>query len=203
MNYTDDDIVIKRPRGRPKGSKNKPNEIKSLEEIGKKKSLTKENYRKNHYLNVIEYDPSDMKQTLSIMNEFRRMAVKRPSNGEELFDRFNQYLLYCEQVGFKPTMESWCVAGGFTREAFRSWKAGTRGDKSMQDVALQISEAFAAIDADLAMNNKVYPATYIFRAKNYHGMKDETEVTVTPNNPLGEVISVEEIEKKYEYLPED
>lgn len=151
----------KRPRGRPKGSTKK---AKELAEIGKNETLTQDKRAYNRPPTSVTYDPSDMKQTLAIINEFRKMAVNRPKTGEELIARFNQYLMFCAEVGFKPTMESLCVAGGFTREAFRLWKDGLRNGKDMQEAAQQIAEAFAAIDADLAMNNKVYPATYIFRA---------------------------------------
>jgi len=51
---------------------------------------------------------------------------------------------------------------------------------------------------------KLNPVTYIFRSKNYYGMKDQQEHVITPNNPLGDATSPEEIKKRLdEGIPED
>jgi len=44
--------------------------------------------------------------------------------------------------------------------------------------------------------NKVNPTTYIFRAKNYFGLKDQQEYILTPNNPLGDHVDPTEIQKR-------
>ena len=48
----------------------------------------------------------------------------------------------------------------------------------------------ATMDAELAQEGKIQPVVYMFRAKNYYGMKDQQEVVVTPN-------------AQQEYSPED
>jgi hypothetical protein len=51
---------------------------------------------------------------------------------------------------------------------------------------------------------KLNPVTYIFRSKNYYGMKDQQEHVITPNNPLGDAASPEEIRRRLnEGIPED
>ena len=55
----------------------------------------------------------------------------------------------------------------------------------------------------MVTNGAMNPVVYIFRSKNFYDMRDQTEVVVTPNNPLGDVVSVEEIEEKYAELPPD
>ena len=37
------------------------------------------------------------------------------------------------------------------------------------------------------------PVPYIFRAKNYYGMKDQADLIITPNNPTAEPAPPEEI----------
>ena len=44
--------------------------------------------------------------------------------------------------------------------------------------------------------NKVNPTTYIFRAKNYFGLKDEVEYVLKPENPLGEARDPNEIQRR-------
>ena len=64
-------------------------------------------------------------------------------------------------------------------------------------------EVLSAYDAGLAIEGKMNPVPYIFRAKNYYGLKDQTDVVVTSNNPLGDTIDAEVLEKKYQELPEE
>lgn len=46
-------------------------------------------------------------------------------------------------------------------------------------------------------DGKVNPVTGIFWQKNYDGMKDQTEMVLTPNNPLGEQKDMKALEQKY------
>lgn len=46
-------------------------------------------------------------------------------------------------------------------------------------------------------DGKVNPVTGIFWQKNYDGLRDQSEVVVTPNNPLGEAQNVEQLRQKY------
>ena len=55
----------------------------------------------------------------------------------------------------------------------------------------------------MVTEGKINPVVYIFRAKNYFGMKDQQDLVLTPNNPLGQDIPPEQIAEKYiEALPE-
>jgi hypothetical protein len=57
-------------------------------------------------------------------------------------------------------------------------------------------ELMAAFEAEMAMNGLVHFAVYQFRAKNYYGMRDQTEHVIRPANPLGEMESKEELRKR-------
>jgi hypothetical protein len=59
-------------------------------------------------------------------------------------------------------------------------------------------QIIAGIDAKLAAEGKIPQVVYIFRAKNFYGMKDQQDVIVTPNtDPLGDRRSGEELTQKY------
>ena len=64
------------------------------------------------------------------------------------------------------------------------------------DLIKKAKEFLASFDAQLVQEGKVNPTTYIFRAKNYFGLKDEVEYVLTPNNPLGEQKDPTEIKKR-------
>ena len=58
-------------------------------------------------------------------------------------------------------------------------------------------EILAGIDAKLVSEGRIPQVTYIFRAKNYFGMRDQQEVVLTPNNPLGDTTDTETLKNKY------
>ena len=57
-------------------------------------------------------------------------------------------------------------------------------------------QILANIDAELVLGRKIPETTYIFRSKNYYGMRDNVEVTVAPQNPLGDTLDQKELEAK-------
>ena len=64
-------------------------------------------------------------------------------------------------------------------------------------------DAIATFDAEMAINGNFNPILYIYRSKNFYDMHDQSEIVVTPNNPLGDVIDADTIAEKYAYLPEE
>jgi hypothetical protein len=59
-------------------------------------------------------------------------------------------------------------------------------------------ELLASFDAKMVQEGKINPVTYIFRAKNYFGLKDQQEYVLTPNNPLGDHTDPSDIQKRLE-----
>lgn len=115
---------------------------------------------------------------------------------EECAERLNQYFQECYELNIIPTVEDMCLALGTHRDVVWDWEHGTRG----QDRANMIKKAkqiLAGIDAALVAEGKIPQVTYIFRSKNYYGMKDQQDVVVAPANPLGDAQSAEQLQKKY------
>ena len=56
------------------------------------------------------------------------------------------------------------------------------------------------MDAELAQEGKIQPVVYMFRAKNYYGMKDQQDVVLTPNTN-SDYQDPATIAAKYEELP--
>ena len=50
---------------------------------------------------------------------------------------------------------------------------------------------------DYMQNGKINPVSGIFLMKNNFGYADKQEVVLTPNNPLGEQKSTDELEQRY------
>lgn len=112
---------------------------------------------------------------------------------EDVVKRTEEYFSVCAYKGIKPTVEGYALALGITRQTLWNWENERTKGPAGFDVIKRAKDIIAAYDAQLAMDNKVFPGTYAFRAKNFYGMKDQQDVVVTPNQietrPRAELIA--------------
>ena len=130
---------------------------------------------------------------------FGRSAIK---TDEEFLRRTEDFFQTCVDNDELPTLEKLCVSLGITRDTLNNWGKGTMGTYRQQLVA-QIKETMAAIDAELVSRNKIPQVVYIFRSKNFWGMRDEQQYSFTPTNVLGDEVQKDEITQKYKAAIED
>ena len=125
---------------------------------------------------------------------FGRPIVK---TDEECAERLNDFFQQMCETGEIPTVEKMALALGTTRKTLWEWQNGLKGTERA-NMILQAKEMLASIDAELVQRNKIPAVPYIFRAKNYYGLTDTTEISVsTSPNLLGEDGNREEIAAKY------
>lgn len=124
---------------------------------------------------------------------------------DEIAERLAEYFERTLGQGRLPTVEGMSLALGYSRETLWRWENGAEGSTPARRTLIKrAKELIAAYDANLVAEGKLNPVTYIFRSKNYYGMKDQQEHVITPNNPLGDASSPEEIKKRLEEgIPED
>lgn len=116
------------------------------------------------------------------------------TNDEECAERLNLFFAKCVETGEIPTVEKMALALGVTRRAIAYWETGERGSPERQAMIMKAKELISAMDAELAMKQKISPVVYIFRAKNFYGMKDQNETVITHNTAEQ---SAEAIESRY------
>ena len=133
-----------------------------------------------------------------VRESYQYFGRKLPKDDDECAQRLNDYFKQCNDEGQLPTIEDMALALGTTRTTLWQWEhERTQGPvrSNMIKIAKQI---VAGIDAKLAAEGKIPQVVYIFRAKNFYGMKDQQDVIVTPNtDPLGDRRSGEELTQKY------
>lgn len=117
---------------------------------------------------------------------------------QQVEDRINQYFNYIADAGIKPSIEGLALALGISRKSIWDWETGySRGSSSSRsDIIKKAKDFIAFLINDAALDNKIYPTTWIFYAKNYFGMSDKHEIEVKANQPLGDELSPEEIAKR-------
>ena len=100
---------------------------------------------------------------------------KRAANNEEIAERLNDYFRQCFEEGQIPTVEDMALALGVNRQLLGYWENEVTHNRERAEMIKQAKEVLAAIDAKLVSENKIPQVTYIFRAKNYFGMRDQQE----------------------------
>jgi len=143
-----------------------------------------------------------------IKNGMRLM--KLPTVDLDDFDavqnRIDEYFQIMFEDDMKPTVNGLAMALGIDRKGL--WaivnnqpydgKGGVRKLKPEIHNLLKKSHDFMALLwEDYMQNRKIDTVAGIFLGKNHFGYKDQQEVVLTPNAPLGSDVASEEIEKKY------
>ena len=133
-----------------------------------------------------------------VRESFQYFGRKPPKDNQECADRLNEYFRQCNAEGQMPTVEDMCLALGSTRQRVWEWENAVSANPERADMIKRAKEIIAAIDGKLAAEGKIPQVVYIFRAKNFHGMKDQQDVVVTPNvDPLGDRRTGEALADKY------
>ena len=125
------------------------------------------------------------------------------TNDEELCERLNWFFSQCAETQQIPNVEKMANALGYHRNTLNDWENGVSPGFSpaTKEIIHQAKQILASIDAELAQEGKTQPVVYLFRAKNFYGMKDQQDVVVTPNTGM-EAGDAKTIEAKYAELPE-
>lgn len=137
---------------------------------------------------------ADVQKSLaSVMRWYGRKIVK---SDDECAERLLEFFTTLMEVGELPSVEKMALCLGTTRWSLQDWEHGLGCSPRRQTLIKQAKEMLAAMDADLVSQNKIPQVTYIFRAKNFFGMKDQSEVVVTPNNVIGAEVPEDELRKR-------
>jgi len=86
----------------------------------------------------------------------------------------------------KPTIESIALAFGTNRTTMWRWKEGVETDipEASRNAIKRAYTLTNQLLTQTMINGKINPIPAIFLLKNNHGYKDQTDVVVTPNDPL-------------------
>lgn len=124
--------------------------------------------------------------------------LPRVTSDEELADRLGQYFTRCAENNIRPTVEEMALATGYAPRTVWNWENGIRRGPGPQagEIVKKAKGFIQVFDAKLVMEGALNPVTYIFRAKNYYGMKDQQDISVAPTSSEADR-PIEEINERY------
>lgn len=122
------------------------------------------------------------------------------NNPIEVQQRLDFFFDACIEARISPTIEWIAVSLGIEWPSLKQIVNGDRRDGSLQQRAiLKLILQMQGMWAFNGIYGQENPAEWIFRAKNYFGMRDNVEVTVAPpEQPLGDAQSAEQLAQKYQ-----
>ena len=134
---------------------------------------------------------------------FNAGIQNKVKSDEDMCERLNWFFAQCAETQQIPNIEKMANALGYHRSTLNDWENGVQKGFSpaTKEIIHQAKQILASIDAELAQEGKTQPVVYMFRAKNFYGMRDQQDVVVTPNMN-GEAADAKTIEAKYKELPE-
>jgi hypothetical protein len=146
--------------------------------------------------------PTEVRENKELMSEVIRTNLKwykmpRVTDDADLERRLDMFFTVCLEQGELPTVEKMCLAIGYSHAMVHAWEKKIEPTTTRRLELLKNARSLlSAIDAELVSRGKINPVVYIFRAKNYFGMRDQQEHILTPNNPLGDMVDATEIQKR-------
>lgn len=133
-------------------------------------------------------------------NCLRLYRMPKVRSVDELRERIGSFFVACMERGEIPTIEKLALSTGYCYNALWEWENGKAVSElgaEAGEVVKKAREFLSAFESELVTEGKVNPVVYIFRAKNYFGLKDQQDYVVTPNNPLGDSENPATIAEKY------
>lgn len=184
--------------GRPKGSKDrKPRRTEGYKESSPKNL---EKARSNSPIMQGQKEEMPKGYNAKMVSFILAITPKEPldySDVDEMERRFYNYLEMCAAWDMKVGNQAAYTAIGITKEQAWEWENVTKGNPRRTDFIKKVRQICGLYREGLMQDGKINPVTGIFWQKNYDGMKDQSEVVLTPNNPLGDSKDTEALKQKY------
>ena len=132
------------------------------------------------------YEPGDISAMLTDAMNLSSMGEVNMYDPDQVEQRMTDFLYYCIDHDMKPTVESMALAFNTNRTQIWRWKEGVESNLPERS-RNAIKKGYAIMNQMMTQTmatGKINPVAAIFLLKNNHGYKDQTDVVVTPNNPM-------------------
>ena len=104
-------------------------------------------------------------------------SSESPQCPEELEQRFDAFFEKCSTEGLPPTFEALSLVSGWCYTTFYDISEGKMCTE-FTNIIKKAKDVCQIYDSQMAANGKVLAPVYIFRAKNFYGMRDEQKIQI-------------------------
>lgn len=151
--------------------------------------------------NGLTLEPGDNTKYLAFAMAVHRLPAIDPADGEQVAQRIDEYFTLCMDMDTKPAVSGLAMALGVDRRTLWEWKTGRTRLLTHGDAVKKAYGFLEILWEEYMLNGKINPVSGIFLGKNNYDYVDKTEHVLTPNNPLGELPSEEELDRQIAALP--
>lgn len=140
-----------------------------------------------------------------VTETLRTYAMPKVRSDDELEQRLADYFQHCAETGERPTVEQMAQCTGWPVQEVYEWETGRlKGFSPETATIVKKAKAFLRVfDAKMVAEGALNPVVYIFRAKNYYGMRDQQDVVLSPSSPFGSEPDEKQLASDYlKALPE-
>ena len=143
--------------------------------------------------NGIHTEPGDNARYASIIAEIMTWPEVDRHDVGALQKRMEEYVNFCAKHDLKMGNQMCYLALGISKDDVYDWEHGRSLTSAHSDFIKKVKKICAGNRELLMQDGKVNNIIGIFWQKNYDGMKDQQEMILTPNQPLGQELPREEI----------
>lgn len=129
-------------------------------------------------------------------NLLKWYTMPQAVDDDEIEERLYQYIVETLDAGELLTVETMCLAMGYDHKTVREWILGRGCSARRSKLVQKAMSILSSFESQLVTEGKINTTAYIFRAKNYFGMRDQVDHVVQAANPLGQLSSPDEIRER-------
>ena len=148
-----------------------------------------------------ELPPGENARLVGFLAEIASWPKVDPDDMPGLEARFQKYLSFCAERDIKVGNQTCYLALGISNDQASMWSNGVTRDAAHLDFIKKVKRICGSYREMLMQENKVNAVVGIFWQKNYDGLKDQQDVVVAQNNPMGETPDAEALQKYVASLP--
>lgn len=153
----------------------------------------------------VHCEPGEMSAMIVNAMNLSKMGKVNMHDPEAVERRVDEALMYMIEHDMKPTIESIALSFGVSRSQLWKWKEGVESNLPMES-RNAIKRAYIITNQLLTQvmaDGKINPIPAIFLLKNNHGYKDQTDVVVTPNNPMQDLDADQARKRLLDGIPDE
>lgn len=160
-----------------------------------KNTLSKGNARNQNISDLLNSTISNFKEDVS------REKVSL-TDTEKVKEHTFRYLKVCQKVGVLPDMQGLALSLGHTRNSLIRTKK-EKADTPTGEFLEMCADFFSSLISTAANNGDINTIYAIFTQKARYDWRETSEILITPNNPLGNIKSADDLRKLAEKYSKD